>query len=209
MKRLFLAIAAHDGLENTVSPIMKKLRINADKRELDVRWNHPSHFHVTLVFLGNTADIRIPELELAIDGVSAVTPPFDLKITGMGAFPDDVSSRVIWFGVQNSKHLRFFQEQLLEQLRTSRFPVENRDYFPHLTVARFRNPTKTKDMTSPFVRKSIAKIPVTEIVLYESVGGPPFRVYKALKTFSLRGVREDSESADSTDTTESTSQEPS
>lgn len=203
MKRLFLAIATHDGLENIVAPIIKKLRINADQRELDIRWTHSSNFHVTLVFLGNVDESRIPEIEKTVETIAINTAPFDLKISGMGAFPDPFSSRVLWFGVQNSKYLRFLQGELSEQLRAARFPSEDREYSPHLTIARLRNPTKTKDMTSPFVRKTIAKIPVTEIILYESVGAPPFRTYKDLKRFSLRGVRGEEEPTDST------SQEPS
>jgi hypothetical protein len=51
-----------------------------------------------------------------------------------------------------------------------------------------RNPHRTNDLISPFVRKSLAKIPVNEIVLYESVGGMPFPVYKPLSVFPLTGV---------------------
>jgi 2'-5' RNA ligase len=170
---------------------LKKMKINADQHELEVRWTHPSHFHVTLVFLGNTAENKIPEIESLVDETAATIAPFDLKITGVGAYPDEFASRVLWFGVQNSKYLRFLQSELAEKLAPFQYRSEEQGYNPHMTIARLRNPHRTKDMTSPFVRKSIAKIHVTELVLYESVGDAPFPVYKALRRFALSGVKAD------------------
>jgi len=188
MKRLFLAIAAQQGLEETGQQIIKKLKINADQKKLDVRWVPMSNYHVTLVFLGETASEKIPEIETLMSEVSSRIAPFDLKISNVGAFPDEFSSRVLWFGVQNSKSLRYLQSELSSQFHEKNYLLEDRAYSPHLTIARLRNPHKTKDLISPFVRKNIAKIPITEIVLYESVGRAPFPVYKALKKFLLCGT---------------------
>lgn len=188
MKKLFLAIAAHEGLEETAPQIIKKLRINADQRGLEVRWTAAENYHVTLVFLGRTADEKIPEIESLVEDVAQRFAPFQLKISDIGAFPDEFNSRVLWFGVQNSKSLRFLQEELSQNLKDKNYPLESREYSPHLTIARLRNPHKTKDMMSPFVRKKIAKIDVTEIVLYESLGTAPYPVYKALRKFRLTGT---------------------
>lgn len=193
MKRLFLAIATHEGLEAPAHELVKKLRINAEQKKFEVRWVPPSHYHVTLVFLGNTQEAKIPEIEAGVEETSKTLAPFELKISGVGAFPDDFASRVLWFGVQNSKNLRFLQSELTEKLKDHIYRLEEREYSPHLTIARLRNPHKTKDLLSPFVRKSIAKIPVTEVVLYESIGEMPFPIYKALKRFPLLGAKAEEE----------------
>lgn len=187
MKRLFLAIATHQGLEAAALPILKKLKIYADQRALEIRWTPASNYHVTLLFLGSIDENKVPEIETLTEEIAAQTPPFDLKISGVGAFPDEFSSRILWFGVQNSKALRFLHSELSEKLTEKHYYLEKNEYTPHLTIGRLRNPHKTKDMMSPFIRKSLAKIPVTEIILYESVGSVPFPVYKPLKSFSLRG----------------------
>lgn len=193
MKRLFIAIAAHEGLEETASQVVKKLKINADQKGLDIRWVPPANYHVTLVFLGSTADEKIPEIEALMSEVAAGRAPFSLKIEDVGAFPDEFSSRILWFGVQNSKALRGLQDELSDILKEHDYPLEDRTYSPHLTIARLRNPHKTKDLTSPFTRKKLAKILVQEIVLYESVGSVPFPQYKPLKSVTLTGVEENEE----------------
>lgn len=193
MKKLFLAIAAHEGLEEAGAQILKKLRINADQKQLEIRWVPQNNFHVTLVFLGPTDEAKLPEIEALTAEVASLFVPFYLKIANVGAFPDDLSSRVLWFGVQNSKALRALQEHLFQKFKEPAALGQERDYSPHLTIGRLRNPHRTRDLLSPFVRKKIAKIPVREIVLYESLGGAPFPVYKALKTFPLTGEKELSE----------------
>lgn len=184
MKRLFVAIATHEGIEKAAEPILKKLRINTDQKELDVKWTPLENFHVTVVFIGNRKPEDIPEIENTLERIAGQHAPFNLKIGGMGAFPDDMKSRVMWFGVQNSKALRFLQDELTEALKLH---PEN-EYFPHLTVARLRNPHRTKDILSPFVRKDLGKVNVTEIVLYESITATPFPIYKALKRIPLTAL---------------------
>lgn len=187
MKKLFIAIATQEGLEPSGSQIIKKLKINADQRQLDIRWVPAENYHVTLVFLGRTDESKLPDIETLMKQAAEEAAPFQLKISDVRAFPDEFSSRVLWFGVQNSKALRALQENLTLKLRDHNYPLEGRDYWPHLTIARLRNPHKTKDMTSPFTRKKIGKVSVQEIVLYESVGSAPFPVYKPLMRVPLTG----------------------
>lgn len=181
MKKLFVAIACNKGIEDAVAPVLKKMRINADQKEMEARWAPAENFHVTLVFLGSTREELIPELEEKIKLVADQHSPFRLKITGMGAFPDDFKSRVLWFGVQNSKGLRSLQEDLAQALNSR----EEGEYTPHMTFARLRNPGKSKDLLSPFVRKDFGKVDVTEVILYESIIKTPYTFYKEIARIPL------------------------
>lgn len=202
MKKLFLAITTQDGLEATAPQILKKLKAGADLREMDMRWVPLKNFHVTLIFLGRTHEERLPEIYELMKEVAAKTAPFTLKISDVGAFPDEFNSRVLWFGVQNSRALRGLHANLSEKFTAKSYPLEEREFSPHLTIGRLRNPHKTKDLVSPFVRKKIAKILVEEIVLYESVGTVPFPVYKPLEKVRLTAPPSEDE-----DTNESSSSE--
>jgi len=202
MKKLFLAIATHDGLEVSAAQIIKKLRMSADQKQMEVRWVPIDNFHVTLLFLGATRDEKVIEVESMMAEVAAQTAPFTLKISDIGAFPDEFKSRILWFGVQNSKALRSLQSNLTEKFFEKNYPSDKREFAPHLTIARLRNPHNTKDLMSPFSRKKITKIQVQEIVLYESVGSVPFPVYKALKKFTLTGEPMDEPTDETYSTTE-------
>ncbi len=196
MRRLFLAIAAKNGLETVAHQVVKKLKMHADQKQIEVRWVHIDNYHVTLVFLGNTPEEKIHEIETITGSIAKNFAPFSLKISNIGAFPDEFSSRTLWFGVQNSKALRYLQEQLAAELKHISYKSDIQDYTPHLTIARLRNPHRTTDMMSPFVRKKFAKIEIHEIILFESLGSAPFQVYKPIKVFKLTGVNAQAENSD-------------
>lgn len=193
MRKLFLAVAAAEGLDPVAAQIIKKMKINTDQRQIEVRWVPQGNFHVTLVFLGNVVDGKIPEIENIASEVAKHIAPFSLKIADVGGFPDEFSSRVLWFGVQNSKALRYLQETLSLSFKNNGYALDEREYSPHLTIGRLRNPQRVRDIISPFVRKKIAKIRITEFILYESAGSHPFPVYKPLTRFHLTGVAEDAQ----------------
>ncbi|XGC80165.1 RNA 2',3'-cyclic phosphodiesterase [Bdellovibrio bacteriovorus] len=188
-RRLFLALNATDPLSQSFLPTYKKIKINADRREIDVKWVPIDNFHVTVTFFGDTPEQNIPRIEEVLNQVCANFAPFDLKIDDVGAFSNEHDARVLWLGVQKKRR---FQE-LKEELENTFFDAEllkqkeERDFSPHLTFGRLRNPRSVKDMISPFKRKSFGKIHVNEIVLYESKLQGHYPVYIPIYRAKLTG----------------------
>lgn len=189
-KRLFFALNATDPLEKTFLPAFKKLKINADQRDVTIKWVPLDNFHATITFIGPMEEELIPGLTAALENVCKNFAPFDLKIEDMGAFSNEHDARVIWLGVQNKKYLGQFKNALEQELTSKGLlpQPEQRDYRPHITIGRLRNPKSVKDMISPFKRKSFGKIHVNEIVLYESELQGVYTVYKPVARCTLTGV---------------------
>lgn len=188
-KRLFIALNATSPLTDTFPAIYKKLRISADKKELLIKWVQPENFHITVSFLGGRNETETAEISEILKEVCARFTPFDLKISDMGAFASETEARVLWMGVQNKKYLGEFKHALDEALSAQRLSLpEAREFSPHLTFARLRNPKSVKDMISPFKRKSFGRVQVSEIVLYESKQQDFYSVYVPLLRVPLTGV---------------------
>jgi 2'-5' RNA ligase len=188
-KRLFFALNATNPLATSFLPIYKKIRINADKKEISVKWVPPENFHITLTFLGDTDVESIPKIQEILKKVCTEFSTFDLKIEDVGAFSNEHDARVLWLGVQNKRALNEFKNQLDHELQAQGlFGGEMRDYKPHLTFGRLRNPRSVKAMISPFQRKSFGKIQVNEIVLYESKLEGNFPVYTPILRVPLTGT---------------------
>src|SRR4051794_18590310 len=63
-----------------------------------VNWSTTSPFHITLAFLG---DVEATDLNLvcrATAAAAAALSPFDLRLEGLGAFPNLTRPRVLWLG---------------------------------------------------------------------------------------------------------------
>jgi 2'-5' RNA ligase len=175
-KRLFVAIGFSEGFRKEVETWMRKLRKTADQKEMSVKWTPPDHFHVTLVFLGNTPEGEIPRLTDALARVASRHRPFELKIRSVGAFPAVEHARALWLGVQRSQALLDLQSDLENELGKS--SEETHEFTPHLTFGRLRSPKSCRDLLSPFQHADFGRQQVSEIVLYESLQAGNFPVYK-------------------------------
>lgn len=187
-RRLFIAFSIEIG--SGLEAAIKRTRIGAQQRRMEVYWVPKENFHVTLNFLGATPTERLPELEKLIENVGQSHSGFTTSVRGMGAFPDTRHARVIWIGVRNSRALNELQWALRETLVQAGFPQEDRDYVPHLTIGRLRKARAIEDLISPYIRTSFEDVRVDAITLYESLQHGPHPVYKAIKTFQLSGPTE-------------------
>jgi 2'-5' RNA ligase len=68
------------------------------------------------------------------------TPPFHLKVSGLGTFPNLRRVQVAWVGVSGEvDQLNQLQCRIESNLARLGFAEESRTFTPHLTLARLRN----------------------------------------------------------------------
>lgn len=98
------------------------------------RWTPADNLHLTLQFLGDCPDERLPDLSSIISTAAGAFPPFVIQISGAGTFGRD--SDILWLGVQPQPVLTRLALQLDVLLRSSGFPGEKRPFSPHITIGR-------------------------------------------------------------------------
>jgi 2'-5' RNA ligase len=107
------------------------------RRIAGVRWVAPCNLHLTLKFLGDVAEGRLPELRTALMAAAAGASPFTLALHGAGAFPSPERPRVIWVGAgAGSAELTALALSVEAALTPLGFAPEDRPFSPHLTVGR-------------------------------------------------------------------------
>ena len=190
--RLFLGFSVVP--DSSLAAAIKRLKIGAQKHEMAMHWAPTSNLHVTTNFLGETARAELPRLLALLEAAAKQCAPTSTSLRGLGAFPDAHHMRVLWAGVRKSRGLAALQENLAAKLQAAGFPQEDREYLPHLTLARLRKARSGQDLISPFVRTSFQNVEIQSVTLFESVleghaeGMGP--VYKILRTFVLTGSPE-------------------
>jgi 2'-5' RNA ligase len=99
------------------------------------RWAKPHQLHVTLRFLGATAEERLAELGERLATVAHA--PFALALAGLGVFPPQARRpRVLWLGLAPQGPLRELKRTVDRALEGFAAPEPEADYSPHLTLAR-------------------------------------------------------------------------
>lgn len=98
------------------------------------RWRPAEALHVTLAFYGEvgerTADDLAAELERAATG-----GPFDLSLSGVGAFGEGHRTHAIWAGVVPNDRLNVLAGRCRAAGERAGLKLEARAYRPHVTLA--------------------------------------------------------------------------
>jgi 2'-5' RNA ligase len=183
--RSFLAF----DLENEV--VQKRL---ADVQKLlvkagaDLKLVEPQNIHMTIRFLG---DIAPNMVEKVFDEMRKVQfAPFDVRISGLGVFPDLRYPRVVWTGItEGADQLRNVFSQLEPRLRGLGFNADPKGFSPHLTIARVKS-GKNKAQLAEFITKNVSydfgTVKAECLRLKRSDLTPKGPVYSTLREFCPR-----------------------
>lgn len=144
-------------------------------------WSPPEGLHLTLAFLGE----RAPENLAALDAVGAAVasrhPPFLLRTTGLGGFPDGNRARVLWLDLAPPPALERLAADLRKALATAGEAFDAKPFRAHITLARFRRARPAAAFPAPPPTTFTAD----RLVLFES---RPHGRYVPLRVWPLRGV---------------------
>jgi RNA 2',3'-cyclic 3'-phosphodiesterase len=101
------------------------------------RWVHMANLHLTVRFLGETPPDLTPDVALAVRGALQGFEAFDVVLAGAGSFPAAHKPRALWLGIeQGAPELGALSDALDGPLELLGWPLDDRPYRPHLTVAR-------------------------------------------------------------------------
>lgn len=135
--RLFVAVDLGEKVRRSMERLLEELRPLAP----EARWVAPEKAHLTLAFLGSTEESLVPRLVEALRAAAAAAAPFQLRIQGGGAFGSRQRPRVLWAGVEgDTAALLALHGRTDAGLQPLGYQPEAREYRPHLTLARARDP---------------------------------------------------------------------
>lgn len=149
--------------------------------------------HLTLRFLGEVSSDRLPAIRAALEPVGRSTPPFDIALEGVGAFPSPVNPRVVWVGVTDGREAVSALADRVTAALDEVFPAGARERFvPHLTLFRVRSPAhrrRAADLLNgrepPPPRRTVH---VGAVYLKESTLTPEGARHRTLTVFPLVGA---------------------
>jgi 2'-5' RNA ligase len=144
--------------------------------------------------LGNIPFKQVAEITKAIEEAAGGIPPFQLEISGLGAFPSLKQPRVLWVGIgREVDKLSRLQQNIDSALASFGFATEDRSFVPHLTLARIRQGvslSERKDfgeltISVDFETKYLLN--VETVSLMRSQLTPKGAIYSCLSEIALNG----------------------
>jgi 2'-5' RNA ligase len=97
------------------------------------------NLHLTLAFLGETAEERLADVEAATAEAAAEIAPFRIRLDRASRFPERGRPRVVWLGIgEGLTPVERLGSGVASGLRARALRFDDRPLSPHLTLARVR-----------------------------------------------------------------------
>jgi 2'-5' RNA ligase len=184
--RLFIGISIPPELTQKI----RKIQESIAKRGIDIKLVEPENLHFCLKFLGDTPEENIPIIKKALNDVESKFEHFNVKLYGIGAFPNTNYARVLWIGTTEGKEiLKAISEELELYLSKEGFKEGEKEFSPHLTLGRIRSGRNKDALLALF--KELDKVDIgtfiaNKISLISSELTPEGPKYKEIYKIALK-----------------------
>jgi 2'-5' RNA ligase len=188
--RLFLAVTPdREGQAQLGRRALELQRSLGDAASL-LRWTQVSNIHATLHFLGEIQDDHLGPICTAL-GRSLPEPAFEISLGEAGVFPQSGAPRVLWLAIADgAAALRRLHRELGQRLRSAGVEPEDRDFSPHVTLARTRDRSDRREVARvrdrlPHGHQIAIAWRVDRVTLYRSDLSGPVPRYEAVHQIDL------------------------
>lgn len=127
MPRLFVGLELPDPVKDRLLELQRPIP--------GARWQSMGQLHLTLCFIGNVEEARVPELGVALQALT--TAPFELALQGVNCFGKPQRPRNLWIGVVPETPVMVLHQEVSLRLASTGWQPETRRFRPHITLARF------------------------------------------------------------------------
>ena len=190
--RAFIAVDVSHEAKAALASIISRLKSGTDGDR--IRWVKSEGIHLTLKFLGNVESALVHHVLAAVERAVNGTPPFQVALSKVGAFPRLEAPRVIWVGLQgNLETLAALQRRMEDEVSPLGFPKEERPFNPHLTLGRVNDGRIPKSGSGLDLAKTTSRDEVAwwveEVHLMQSTPTPSGSIYTRLGSIPLGEVK--------------------
>lgn len=178
--RLFFAVPVPADARARIAELIGRVQASVGDGNARIRWVRVDGLHLTLRFLGPTPDDRRAPLEAGADVLARADAPFEVVLSGGGAFPSLDRPRSLWVGVAaGADRLAKLADGLTAAAGQCGLVLDTRPFTPHLTIARtdglHLGPVAARALEQAADGLDV-RFTVDRVVLFRSIlGGGPAR----------------------------------
>ena len=184
--RTFIAIEIPEAIKAGMAAVQARLK----GAGVDASWSRSEGIHLTLKFLGEVSEERVPEIMQALALELGGTERFRLSPEGVRTFPNPASARVVWLGITGDVDKLVALQAVVEQALVGLgLEADGRPYAPHLTLGRVNSIRNRAIWLKELEKAGDFKLPgfdVTSISLIKSELKPTGASYRELGRVALK-----------------------
>lgn len=176
--RLFISIEISEQLKDKITNLQKVFS------RPGIKLVERGNLHFCLMFIGDVNDSQLDIIKNAMKNATLKTEKFEIKICGIGAFPNKESASVFFLDVKEGRK-NLINLALLLRKELPDFK-SGKPFTPHLTLGRVKsNKDKLKSIFDRVENIDIGRMTVDKIELIKSTLTPQGPIYEEIFTVNI------------------------
>ena len=156
-----------------------------------IRWVEPNNYHLTLQFLADRTTEELDYLAESFHEKVSKIHQFVIRFLKLGTYPNFKKPKVIWVGIDVPPELSQMYRKIETICSSNYFPINSRDFSPHLTLGRIRDTKplpdhmKFENELSSISFDSIEPVDISEVKIFKSDLRPSGPLYTVVHRIPL------------------------
>lgn len=152
------------SLQDEISNLREDL-VNSDEDSEQPKLVPPKNMHITLKFLGSVLESELATIEAILKETATNHARMEIACKGLGLFKNS-----IWVGIEPNPAIDKLGAALNEAFTGMGIAAENKNFVPHVTIAKFKPSSKTRllGLQEKYQEKEWGNLKAPQIHLYRS-----------------------------------------
>ncbi|HEX4595705.1 MAG TPA: RNA 2',3'-cyclic phosphodiesterase [Bryobacteraceae bacterium] len=183
--RLFTGIDLPEDVRERLERLLMHLRPAAH-----LKWSPVYNLHVTLKFIGEWPEEKLPQLETALRSIPK-RAPIPIEVKRLGWFPNVRHPRVFWAAVHGGDALSDLARDTETAVEPLGIAKEDRAFTAHLTLARIKEPVPLDALRTAIEQLETAELGTflsDRFFLYRSQPGAAGSIYTKLSEYLFQSA---------------------
>jgi len=185
-KRLFVGVRVSLATANHLAKAADTLARRARDGGLDIRWESPANYHLTLKFLGWTRIETIRVLTDALEGAARGSQRITFRTARIGGFPSIDKASVVWAGVEDQGAIGQLAARIETAMVGIGYAAETRPFHPHVTIGRMKETRLLKDVVLPIAEQMFGDTRIDAVTLFESETKSSGSMYREISRIEFK-----------------------
>lgn len=155
-----------------------------------VRCAPVGQLHITLRFVGDVDASRIDRMERCVRSAVEGVAPFEITVSGAGAFPNRGRPSVVWIGASPQDILAGMADRMGRELDSAGIDYDGKPFKSHVTVGRCRGPADLSGFFDRYGGTEFTRFVCSHVDIMGSELTPRGAVHRVLRRIDLRSPSE-------------------
>ncbi len=151
----------------------------------NVRPSPLSQMHITLKFIGDVDEKKVPKVVESVRSACRDRKAFGITLSGTGCFPNRNRPSVVWIGASPADELTSLADSIGRKLSSAGIQFDDKPFKAHITIGRCKGPADLDGFLDSHKDDVFTEFTCSEVLVMKSVLSPAGAKHSVIERIPL------------------------